>query len=209
MALSAPVVSADPTAAAEANTALSGINAFVATARNEALDGLAVLREHMRLVGGSNAAVEDLDAVIASLASFAPADPAVVTDPATLAQTNAALASMSAIVDTLNARSGISFAAVRRHMRKVGGRFRLLEELDAANVALQAPATITAPTVASDPATKAETNAALASMTSIVDTANSEILTTLQAFVDFFRLNPGNIALSARLDGAITALRTP
>jgi hypothetical protein len=209
MALTPPTVTADPAIPSETNTAMAAINAFVETAKTETLTGLRVIREHLRLTNGSNAMLDELDAAMAVVGAAAETDPTIATSPAVQAETNAALATLGAIDDLLNARSVAAIGALRNHARVGGGYFERLEAFDTSRVNLTTPLVQTAVTVASDPVTKAHMDAALASVTALIDTSNAEIVAALQTFTQQFRLMPANQTLNNQLAGAIAALQSP
>lgn len=208
MSYTAPTVASDPASATHTNTALTEVNAFLATNYSRAITALTVLRDHEKLVGGSTEILNEIDRQLAILGTAADTDPAVVANPATLAQTNAAAATMSSYVDVANSRIYGAFKNFHQWIRRSTG---LISPRDTMNTALSAqasPAVQTAPTTASDPCSQADMNTVLASLTTLLDTCNTELANILISFRDDFRLRHGNQLLRDRLEASITALQS-
>lgn len=204
MALPAPTVATDPAPAAETNAAFVTLNGYVTNAYTELVDGLLAVRDHVYLTDGSIQLIEDLTTELTTLSGSALPNPAVVADPATLAQTNAALATMTSYIDRLNTRSLNGTSRLREHLRKMG-HLKALEALEAANAGIPTAA-LTAETVASDPVSLADMNAALADTTLFVDDANTDFVNVIAAYILIAKINPAQLHLSARLQNAVDAL---
>ena len=209
MALPAPTVATDPAPSAETNAAFVTLNGYVTDAYSELVDGLNAVREHIRITQGPGAVqmLDDLDAQLGTLSSSSLPNPAVIADPATQAQTNAALATMASYVDRLNTRSIAGTNVLREHMRR-SGRVPELVAFDSGVGGILSTSN-TAETVASDPVSLADMNTALANTTAFVDASNADFVNVLTAFIEVFRINPANLNLNDRLTAAVANLGSP
>lgn len=206
MALAAVTVPATPTAG-QINTALASVNAYIADALAEVTVGATVILDRFRLTDGNDQLNIALQAAIASFAGTA--TPAVTVVDNSAAASNTALATISGYVDLVSANANILFGCLREHLKRTTGKLAHLIPFDLGRVDLGSPTTLSAATVAIDPVDKTEMDAALAATIVFIDTLNTETAALLSAFVDPFRLNPGNPLLSLRLTNAIATLQSP
>lgn len=203
MALTAVTVPSTPTTA-QINAALASVNAYITDALAEVTVGANVILDRFRLTDGNNSLMLVLEAAIVAFSSTSHADVNVVdTTPGV---SNTALASISGYVDLVSANTNTMFGALREHLKRTNGKAVHLTALDLARTNIGSPAVLTAQTVAINPIDKTEMDTALAATIVFIDTLNSEASALLTAFVEPFRLNPGNAILSLRLDNAITTL---
>jgi hypothetical protein len=207
MALTPPTVTTDPADPTETNDAITAINDFVETSKNEVLEGLMVLRQHIQTSNGSMLQLDLLDSEIALMKSARTTDPSVVSNPVSQASMNAAAASMNAIV---NVHRGLIARCLRvtvPHANATGASYPAKEavELGAATVGGSGNSV----TVPSNPVSAAEMNTALAEITANVDLANAAAADGLAAYMPHFHKNPAQLDLDDRLRERVLGLSTP
>ena len=209
MALTAPTVASDPATAAHTNTALAAVNTFITTAHSEATSAGEAMIEQVRTRDGNLGLIDRMTAAVATLAGGGAAAPSVVTDPASQSQTNTALATLAGYIDGLNSRFLSVLVVFRESVQRTDGNLGILDGIDADIAALSAPSSVVAPTVASNPVSQANMNTALATLTTAVDSANSESVTGLESVLVYMRRSGSSSALVHTVEGGRAALQSP
>jgi len=205
MALTAPTVASDPASQTHTNTAFSTLTTFASNAYTSLIEIMSLLRERAVLGGATSEYLQRIDGAIASLGTGAGATASVASDPASQANTNTAFSTTTTKLDTLNTRALAALQVVIEHLGASGIPVQSLERFKSLSLDLASPSSLTAQTVASDPASQAHMNAALAATTAFIDTVNSEIRTALLQLSDEFRRFPGNSVLANRFEAAVNA----
>lgn len=210
MALTPPTATATPVSQAEANAAFTVMNGFVTDAYNETLAAMQIARDQVRLCNGSIRLLDLIDSHISTLSGSSLPDPSVASDPGTKTQVNNALVTMASFIDRLNTRAQAALIALREELRLSDGIYFRLNRYDTATNALAG--TLTAEAVSTDVApgtSHTEFNTACANTTAFIDTANSEIVTTLNEFVEQTMLFQGNKKRHEDLTNKIAAMASP
>jgi hypothetical protein len=207
MALSPPTVASDPGTAGQLNTAFGIINGFIANGVAEALVGIRAAADLVRIHSGNQDIMDKVAGRLGVLAGLAEPDPAVISN--SQANTNAALATMAAIGDLLNSRLLGAIEEFRPFLALADGQVGRLIVADDSQANLGSPALLTALTVASDPGTKAQDDAALAATTGYVDNANAEIAAALQNILNAMSMKSSNAQALGDLQTSIDNLSNP
>ena len=201
MALTPPTVAGSPPTKAETNAGFTSINGFLTTAYSEVLTAGREFREFMRLRGCTTFELDQMDLALGGLSSSVPA-PAVVADPADKTETNAALTTMTALIDSYNTKAKLVFTTVRNFLNRLGF-YRDAEAMDTAMNALSSPSTLTPEQVAADPVDTTETNTAFANTVAFIDTANAETVTSFNLLVTAMYVGSGSQGHTQRFINAI------